>query len=118
MCIVQNFLFRQTKRTCLQVTVQPAERLSHTVRKRHAENRRPESLPWLIQGAGFLSLLHIPGQQISAPDGISRSGTIRLSVPSASSAHSSMPSDSTPASFAGFRFTRTITFLPTISSAV
>ena len=27
-------------------------------------------------------------------------------------------SESTPASFAGFRFTRTITFLPTISSGV
>ena len=39
-------------------------------------------------------------------------------LPSASSAHRIMPSDITPASFAGFRFTSTITFLPTISSGL
>ena len=35
-------------------------------------------------------------------------------MPSASSAQSNIPSDKTPASLAGFKFTRTITFLPTI----
>ena len=57
-------------------------------------------------------------QQISAPAGISFSGVISARFPSASSAHRSIPSDSTPASFAGFRFTRTMTFFPTISSGL
>ena len=57
-------------------------------------------------------------QQISAPAGIFFSGVISARLPSASSAQSNIPSESTPASFAGFRFTRTITFLPTISSGV
>ena len=53
---------------------------------------------------------------ISAPLGIGFSGVIRERFPSASSAQRSMPSERTPASFAGFKFTSTITFLPTISS--
>ena len=44
------------------------------------------------------------------------SGTMSASSPSAFSAHRSMPSETTPASFAGFKFSSTITFLPTISS--
>ena len=55
-------------------------------------------------------------QQISAPEGISLSGVISESFPSLSSAHRSIPSDTIPASFAGFKFVTTITFLPTISS--
>ena len=57
-------------------------------------------------------------QQISAPEGIGFSGVISASSPFSSSAQSSMPSETMPASFAGFRFTSTITFLPTISWAV
>ena len=34
------------------------------------------------------------------------------------SAQSNIPSETTPASFAGFKFTNTMTFLPTISSGV
>ena len=70
----------------------------------------------------ILTLYKVPvnsnRQQISAPAGIFFSGVTSARLPSASSAHSSMPSDRTPASFAGFKFTKTITFLPTISSAV
>ena len=55
-------------------------------------------------------------QQISAPAGMFFSGVISARAPSASSAHSSIPSESTPASFAGFKFTSTMTFFPTISS--
>lgn len=57
-------------------------------------------------------------QQISAPDGISLWGVMSARWPSASSAHKIIPSDKIPASFAGFRFVSTITFLPTISSGV
>ena len=53
-----------------------------------------------------------------AAAGISFSGVISARFPSASSAQSNIPSERTPASFAGFRFTRTITFFPTISSGV
>ena len=55
---------------------------------------------------------------ISAPAGISFSGVINAKFPSASSAQRSIPSDNTPANFAGFKFTSTITFLPTISSGL
>ena len=60
----------------------------------------------------------IQHQQISAPEGISFSGVISARLPSASSAHNSIPSEVIPASCLGFRFTRTITFFPTISSAL
>ena len=57
-----------------------------------------------------------PDHSIGAPAGIGFSGVRSARLPSASSAQSSIPSDKTPASLAGFKFTRTITFLPTISS--
>src|SRR5699024_10891167 len=66
----------------------------------------------------ILILTNVFYQQISAPAGIFFSGTMRDNSPFSSSAQRIIPSDSTPASFAGFRFTRTITFLPTISSGV
>ena len=59
---------------------------------------------------------HQLSQEIPAPAGISFSGLISAKFPSASSAHSSIPSDTIPASLAGFRFVTTMTFLPTISS--
>lgn len=59
---------------------------------------------------------HQLSQEIPAPAGISFSGLISARFPSASSAHSSIPSDTIPASLAGFRFVTTMTFLPTISS--
>ena len=55
-------------------------------------------------------------QHTSAPAGISFSGVISARLPSASSAQRIIPSLKTPASFAGFKFVTTITFLPTISS--
>ena len=60
----------------------------------------------------------LTGYAISAPFGISFSGVISASSPFSFSAQRSIPSERTPASVAGFKFTRTITFLPTISSAV
>ena len=60
----------------------------------------------------------INNQLISDPEEMFRfsSGVMRASVPSSSSAQRSMPSERTPASFAGFRLQRTMTFFPTISS--
>ena len=68
--------------------------------------------------AGYYAKMASDQGLISAPAGIFFSGVISARFPSASSAHNSIPSDKTPASFAGFKFTRTITFLPTISSGV
>ena len=57
-------------------------------------------------------------QQISAPAGIAFSGVMRHTLPSASSAQRSIPSDIMPASLAGFRLVRTITFIPMVSSGL
>ena len=54
---------------------------------------------------------------LAAQAGISFSGVISARLPSGSSAQRSIPSERTPAKVAGLRFTRTITFFPTISSA-
>ena len=64
------------------------------------------------------TFLHKLFQQISAPAGISRSGVSSASSPFSFSAQRIIPSDKIPANLAGFKFTSTITFLPTISSAV
>ena len=71
-----------------------------------------------------IRLLHCPycffinGQLIRDPEEmfLAASGVIRASVPSSPSAQRSMPSERTPASFAGFKLQRTMTFFPTISS--
>ena len=57
-------------------------------------------------------------QEISAPAGIAFSGVMRHTLPSASSAQRSIPSDIMPASLAGFRLVRTITFIPMVSSGL
>ena len=55
---------------------------------------------------------------LSAPAGIALSGAIKARLPSASSAHKIIPSDTIPASVAGLRFVSTMTVLPTISSGL
>ena len=74
------------------------------------------SLPDSVCGF-FGPRLRLP-YRISAPAGISFSGVIKARFPSASSAHRSMPSDSIPASFAGFKLASTHTRFPTISAAL
>ena len=58
------------------------------------------------------------GQRISAPTLTAFSGFTRDRFPASSSAQRIMPSETIPASFAGFRFVITRTFFPTISSGL
>ena len=82
------------------------------LKKKSPRQKSPIASPHSI----LFQFSHQLSQEIPAPAGISFSGLISAKFPSASSAHSSIPSDTIPASLAGFRFVTTMTFLPTISS--
>lgn len=82
-----------------------------------AKNKSPRPKSLIASPHSILfQFSHQLSHEIPAPAGISFSGLISARFPSASSAHSSIPSDTIPASLAGFRFVTTMTFLPTISS--